>query len=364
MPDCPATRTPKSPIRDHSQASQGRFGPGFGLHTGLALAIAWVWSLLGLVSCAPSTPVASSSPAFSGCPAAPTDHPALAQATTAHPPLFRVETDRGGALFLLGTIHLGPPEGWHLSPRLEAILAEATTLVLEVDLRAADEETVSTIVANSALLPPGVRLEDRLAPETRALLEERSETLAGIGFPPSIRDLMKPWFLALGILESQVQRTPYRTATATEQQLLEARGDAELIGLETVEEQMAFFDTLPAELQDLILRDALARYDEAPNAIDELVRAWRTGDAASLECFSREGVEALPGLDDFYEILLDGRNRAWISRLDMLLESESHAESHILFAVGALHLYGEQGLPAQLRRAGYRVEPVDQREAP
>ena len=74
---------------------------------------------------------------------------------------------------------------------------------------------------------------------------------------------------------------------------------------------------------------------------------------------AREGVEALPELDAFFDILLDGRNRNWLPTLTRLLESPDRAGTTIFVAVGSLHLVGPGSLPDLLRREGYRaVQPT------
>jgi uncharacterized protein len=53
------------------------------------------------------------------------------------------------------------------------------------------------------------------------------------------------------------------------------------------------------------------------------------------------------------DLLLYGRNRKWVSKMKELLPDKS-----LLFAVGAGHLPGEQGLINLLRRNGYTVSAV------
>jgi uncharacterized protein YbaP (TraB family) len=280
----------------------------------------------------------------------------------ARPPFFRVEGEGGATLFLFGTVHTGPPEGWILSTPARDALSGADTIVLEVDPREASEEHVSTLVANMALLEPGIRLADRIEPETLALLDARSAELNGIGFPSPIRSLMKPWFLAVGIGESLTRQTGLVPAAAMDEQIFDALGERELIALETVRQQLDLFDQLSPSLQDLILRDALLHYDESARSLETLVRAWQVGDEEQLACLAREGVDALPELEAFYTMLIDDRNRAWQAKLERILASPARRGDRVFVAVGAMHLVGKPGLPALLREAGYRVERVDQSE--
>lgn len=325
----------------------------------VALRVAGLVALaVGLSSCSappPSTPTASAI-----CPPLPEIEAPVDASIPARPPFFRVESDRGGVLFLFGTIHLGPAEGWTLSSPVQAAIEDSRAFVFEIDLGEATEAHVSTIVANNALLEPGTRLADRVSPETLALLETHTETLTQMGFPERTRSMMKPWFLALGLLESQVGLTSYRLDGAADRLIYEARGSRRLIALETVEEQIALFDDLPPEAQDLMLRDALSRHDEADRSIEALVHAWHRGDTETLACLAREGVDTLPGLEGFYERVLDQRNRTWLAPLRLLLESPSPDSSPTFVAVGALHLVGPTSLPVLLEEAGYSVFAVDQ----
>ncbi len=278
------------------------------------------------------------------------------------PPFYLVDGDDGATLHLFGTVHTGPAEGWILSEPAREALAAADTIVMEVDPREANEEHVSNLVANMALLEPGIQLDDRIEPETRVLLEARSSELTDIGFPSPIRSLMKPWFLAVGIGESLTQQTGLLPAAAMDEQVFRAVGGRELIALETVRQQLDLFDQLSPSLQDLILRDALLHYDESPRSLEALIRAWQVGDEEQLACLAREGLDALPELETFYEILIDDRNRAWQAKLERLLASPARRGDRVFVAVGAMHLVGKPGLPELLRKAGYRVERIDQTE--
>jgi uncharacterized protein YbaP (TraB family) len=52
-------------------------------------------------------------------------------------------------------------------------------------------------------------------------------------------------------------------------------------------------------------------------------------------------------------VLLDNRNQNWIPKIEKVAK-----EKPTLFAVGAAHLPGENGVIALLRKKGYTVEAV------
>lgn len=282
---------------------------------------------------------------------------AYARAT---PPFYRVEGGRGATLLLLGTIHLGPEKGWILSPAVESGIATADQIALEVDLRLATEDAVSTLVAELALLGPGQKISDVVAPETAKLLEDEDETLTRLGVPPGMRKLMKPWFMATVLGESIYTDVGLSSASAVEYHILESLGERPLIGLETFEEQLRIFDSLSPEYQDLMLRETLLHLDKAGETVEELVLAWQEGDEVELARLAREGIDELPELEGFYDIVLGDRNRRWVSQLRTLLDDREREGDEVLVAVGALHLVGRDSLVELLRAAGYRVERVPQ----
>ena len=284
----------------------------------------------------------------------------LEDRNSAYPPFYRIGGGDGATLLLMGTIHLGPEEGWNFSPSVTRGLARADRFVMETDLRQATEEAVSNLVANLVIMEHPNTLFDVISPETAKLLEEKDGELALHGMPRRARRIMKPWFIAIGLVESISSESGFNTASAAETALMEALGDRPLLGLETFEEQMRMLDGLSPEIQDLMLRDTLLRLDQAVEETQALVLAWRTGDLVGLEASAREGTDALPELEAFYEILLDQRNRRWLPTLQTFLDDPRHAGETVFVGVGALHLVGPNGLVSLLRRAGYQVELVDQ----
>jgi hypothetical protein len=286
---------------------------------------------------------------------------ALAADRDATPPSYRIDGGKGATLFLLGTLHVGPEAGWQLSAPVEAALAKADRFALEVDLRLATEEAVSTLVAELALLPPGQQVTDVVAPETTKLLEREDARLTQLGVPPGMRKMMKPWFMATVIGESIYGELGLSSQSALEYRVLEAIGERPLVGLETFEQQLRMLDGIEPELQDLMLRETLMQLDDSGDLARQLIVAWREGDEAGLARLAREGVDALPALDRFYDIVLGDRNRRWVRQLRPVLDGREHAGQQMLVAVGALHLVGEDNLVTLLREAGYRAEKVVQR---
>ena len=135
-------------------------------------------------------------------------------------------------------------------------------------------------------------------------------------------------------------------------------GDRPLSGLESFDEQLGLFDSLSVRLQDLILRDSLGRLDETAAEMELLVDAWQVSDRPRLEEISRQGIDEYPDLEAFYDVLLRDRNQNWVAPLSAHLDDAEQANTNVFVAVGALHLVGDDGVPALLEAAGYEVEVI------
>jgi uncharacterized protein YbaP (TraB family) len=122
-----------------------------------------------------------------------------------------------------------------------------------------------------------------------------------------------------------------------------------IVALETMAEQMGFFSHLTLEEQRQYLRSTLKDLDSAGSDTAAVVRAWERGDVRELERLFREETAESPQL---MRLLTTDRNRRWLPRIASLL-NDDHDDMVI---VGAMHLIGDDGLVALLKRQGY--DPV------
>ena len=276
----------------------------------------------------------------------------------AAPPYYRVTSRAGATLYLLGTVHLGPSGGWDFDARIDADLAAADTFIMELDLRSLNNDALGTSIAKHAILPAETELIDVISPETEKLIEENDALITSLGVPPLARRRLKPWYLAISLIQVAIARTPFSLEASAENQIVAQIGDRPLSGLESFDEQLGLFDSLSVRLQDLILRDSLGRLDETAAEMELLVDAWQVSDRPRLEEISRQGIDEYPDLEAFYDVLLRDRNQNWVAPLSAHLDDAEQANTNVFVAVGALHLVGDDGVPALLEAAGYEVEVI------
>jgi uncharacterized protein len=130
-----------------------------------------------------------------------------------------------------------------------------------------------------------------------------------------------------------------------------------VLGLEGVEEQIAVFERIPLDTQIGLLKHALEHRDELAAMIEPTIQAWLRRDLAGLLAVSARIESRYPDMAAHYRILsrnvVQNRTVVMAYRLAVPLR-----EGRAFVAVGATHLYGDQGLLALIEEQGYRVRPV------
>jgi uncharacterized protein YbaP (TraB family) len=96
--------------------------------------------------------------------------------------------------------------------------------------------------------------------------------------------------------------------------------------------------------------------DEGANIremMDQLIEAWRNGNTDFLE---QQLLAEIAKYPELYETIVADRNRNWVNTIDNLLGDDQD----YLVVVGALHLVGEDGVPALLEARGFGVSQMHQ----
>lgn len=252
-----------------------------------------------------------------------------------------------GRFYLAGSMHLLHAERAELPTPLERAYRDSASIVMEIDTDDDDAARAGTRLLAAAQLAPEASLPALLGAARWSAVQV---ALAEAGFDAERASRFEPWGLALLLTQAGFARQGYSPAAGVEQQLTErARRDGKPIsGLETAEMQIAMLDGLDMNVQRQMLDLTLEELQELPQMIDELDAAWRAGDLPRLEALLLEGYRQMPEL---YTALLVERNRRWVSQIHAWPPTSPPR----LVLVGALHLVGEQGVPALLQRAGYKT---------
>lgn len=260
--------------------------------------------------------------------------------------LWRIERKGVAASYLFGTLHHDDERVTLLAPPVQRAFSQSKRVALEL---VNDDESVDkfrrAMVRKEPRLP--TLLGDAEWPRYDALL-------AAHGLPRDARPHLKPWAAMLILV-----RPPESPGMILDNLLLiDARNRGKPVTtLETIEEQIAALNDLPADTQLALLRHAAENYDGIQQSFDPLLAAYLARDLHRIWQINGEmmsGGEAMESHNAlFLENLLYQRNRRFVDRLLPLIE-----QGRTFAAFGALHLYGPRGVPALLSGRGYRVTRV------
>jgi len=270
--------------------------------------------------------------------------------------LFLWEVERldggGGVAHLLGSVHLSEQE-MSFDPAVDHALAAADTLVLEIAPEDLNPTDLAYLSIEKGHFQGGRTLDQVLDAETWLALEER---VAAHGLPIDGFRPMEPWFALLTLQMLTLQQEGYDIENGVETKLV---ADAEengmsTQGLETPEQQLEVFDSLPLELQERQLREFLEQSGSEGGDVSVLLEAWRKGDDARLEQELFGELTRDPSLAPYYELFYFDRN----DRMARSIAERVDAGGRWFVAVGAGHVVGARGIPSLLSQHGYRVRRI------
>jgi hypothetical protein len=259
--------------------------------------------------------------------------------------LYQIQSPTASApSFLLGTIHSEDPRVLALPEPVRAAFAASPRFALEV---IPDAEAILKSMITMTYTD-GRTLREVLPPD---LYGRTAQALGNLGMTPNAFADFKPWAVVtlLSLPPAQdgdfMDLILYRTAIGS---------GKEIKGLETMEEQLAIFDTMSEEDQIALLKETLDARPQMTALFEDLIRAYLAQDLDTLmarsERYLQDGDPRLAAL--FREAAVDSRNRRMAERLEPLLH-----QGGWFVAIGALHLPGEAGVLHLLEKSGFQVTP-------
>lgn len=256
-------------------------------------------------------------------------------------------------LWLLGSIHYLRERDYPLPPRIEELYQLADTLVMELDLDDLDLLAAQASFMEAGILPASGTLRAVLDPEVYDLTEARA---ADLGLPILLLERLEPWLVALTLMDLGMNRLGYQASRGLEQYLVRRSftDGKEILGLETLDDQIGIFDSLSWADQEALLLLTLTDLQAAEAEMTTLLDAWRDGNLDELAAELTADFDELPELQT---ALVSSRNRRWAAKLEELLQGSGR----YLVVVGALHLVGEDSVIELLSARGFDVVRVRER---
>ncbi len=159
---------------------------------------------------------------------------------------------------------------------------------------------------------------------------------------------VKPMFL-MGVMQTTGTESDYSDFLDEFLMKRAKESHKELIGIETIAEQLGAIDIIPLQEQAKMLLDETLYPDTTAEPLEDLLDVYKNGDLDSLYSFYKHGELS----NTFNKALILDRNHRMADRIDSIAQRKT-----IFVAVGALHLPGIEGVINLLRAKGYDVTPI------
>lgn len=244
--------------------------------------------------------------------------------------------------YLYGTFHMLCPADFSMNDTLKALVKQSKQLFLEIDI---DDPSLTSKMMKNIKMKDGKTLKDFLSTKDYDSVAKLFKAKTNI--PLSMVDSYKPFMLTSMLYPSLLGCTPI--AFEKEFEKLAKADGIEVKGLETIEDQMNVFETIPYSVQAKMLMKTLYEADNGTVQMNEMVQLYKNQDINKMQ----KGISGDTDLGSYEKTLLDKRNKNWIP----VIEKEIAAMPTFI-AVGAGHLAGKKGVIYLLRKQGYTVTPI------
>ncbi|MBT8142812.1 MAG: TraB/GumN family protein [Gammaproteobacteria bacterium] len=261
-------------------------------------------------------------------------------------PIWKIQGDHN-SVYIMGSIHLLSKDLYPLDEVYQNAYADAERLVFEIDEQLLDQASVQAAVLNFAPLSGAETLEQAIGSEKYAEVKRLAKEN---NLPMLMFENFDPWFSYVNLSNMLVMNAGYSPESGIDMHFMQ-RGLSDgkpIDGLETLPEQLNFFEQIPMDQQADMLLEVMQNSHEVPGMLTELVSEWQSGDMDGLAELLLEDMHKTPAM---YDLLLKQRNHNWVDKILPLLQEQDD----YLIIVGAGHLAGPDSVIKLLQDRGVQA---------
>jgi uncharacterized protein YbaP (TraB family) len=246
--------------------------------------------------------------------------------------------------YIFGTMHLIPNEHFLFPESLQQKVANSSLLIMEIGGLKEQMSAMQYMMLKEGTLfdyfPEAQR--DSLFDYFETALNQSKESVK------AKYSKMKPIVLIQLLTQNVFGENPASYEMSLES--IARKNDVKIEGLETVEQQIGFFDLLTMDEQVEMVMAALRNLDNASQETEKLISYYLAQNIDSLAILISDSEM---GTSSFEEQFLTNRNANWVPKIKNYIK-----KNNCFIAVGAGHLGGEKGIIQLLRDEGYTLEPI------
>lgn len=256
---------------------------------------------------------------------------------------------KGTKIYVGGSIHKLREKDYPLPGEFFNALDNSEILVLETDIAEVNNPANAPNLMEIMTFQDDQTLKSVLSEKVYAKLDS---VCSDYGFRLEGIQKLKP-FAALMNLTQMVMLKNGITQDGVDVKLAReaAKGKKSFLYLETFEDQLRFMKQLTEIDEDEFVLYSLTDIEQNNEMFDEIVASWKTGDKKVMQELNEYFKQSF---FEIYQFLLLERNNNWIPQLENFLKTPEVE----FVVVGALHLYGSNGVLQQMKNKGYKVKQL------
>ena len=247
-------------------------------------------------------------------------------------------------VYLLGSIHVLPAKFNWRTPAIDEAIAASDAFIFETNIDFASAE-FHYFMDQHGYLPRGETLSKKLSPEAR---ERYLALIKELKIDQGRLDYFRPG-LAVFMLQQAHSASQAGWAPGVDANLLgQAKKAGKEVGyLESLQTQFEVLSAIGGGSEMATLEKTLLTTKEDGTKYAAMVTAWSEGDVAKLISFDEQDANEKA-------LLLDNRNKAWLPKIDSLLQSPKT----YFITVGAAHLTGKNSVIDLLCQKHRNIERI------
>jgi uncharacterized protein YbaP (TraB family) len=245
--------------------------------------------------------------------------------------------------YLFGTFHIVCKKDFTITSQLQEKLLSTRQLYGELDMDAPGQEMQLALkmVMKDSSLPQLVSDTD---------YRKMSDSFQKItGMPLTMFNNFLP-FVPMSLAVINMVPCSDKVQPETEFMKIAKEHNMEVLGLETIQEQVDVINSQPRDSMVSQFRSMLLNYDSSRQSMQHLVDVYNQRNIDSIYAYMKSEDMS----QDFETELLVKRNRKWVPLIVQAMQQKPS-----FFAVGAGHLGGPEGVVSLLRKQHYLLRPVN-----
>ena len=244
--------------------------------------------------------------------------------------------------YIFGTFHLLCADDFKIPDTLRSVIHQSKQIYFEIKM---DDPEMTKKMMQTVQMKDGHHLKDFISMNDYDSVSSIFQNKTQI--PLQFVANYKPVILVSLLYPSMLGCSP--VAFEKEIEKMAAKDSLPFYGLETVEFQMSIFDTIPYNEQAKMLIKSVLNFDDSKKELSKMINTYQKKDISAMQA----SIGSDKDFGKYETILLNKRNENWVP-----LISKAVREKPTLFAIGAGHLGGSNGVLNLLRKNGFIISPV------